>query len=379
MEQNKTTQQIQIREKKVKSPEKYKLILSEQLESKIRMYCALSPEREWSGVMFYKFEGTFKEGITIYGNDMYLMDQGTAAHTEFDLNEPEITRYMVFEGLTDHCIALVHSHNRMASFFSEEDFSTLRQYGTEMNNFVSLVVNNEGKYVARVTRKCIVSGTKITELNGTVASPLFNTDRHEDSVLKGRTEETLDSTYLEYVDLVIERPHCNTIDAISRFGEVNNKCSSVKSTILPGEPFSAFGKTKEVQGRLWNDYDDNNYIKLPNNEAYEFEKLDWNKHGYAEWFNKLLNGSPFDSIKRGKDELATRYLRAFQNIKELENWFDIWFDYMVSIYDTSWIDEDDWGDAEEMLAYKVLADLEDYVVPQARYAEVMMDVINKRL
>lgn len=108
MEQNKITQQIQIREKKVKSPEKYKLILSEQLESKIRMYCALSPEREWSGVMFYKFEGTFKDGITIYGNDMYLMDQGTAAHTEFDLNEPEITRYMVFEGLTDHCIALIH-------------------------------------------------------------------------------------------------------------------------------------------------------------------------------------------------------------------------------------------------------------------------------
>ena len=58
--------------------------------------------------MFYKFEGTFKDGITIYGNDMYLMDQGTAAHTEFDLNEPEITRYMVFEGLTDHCIALIH-------------------------------------------------------------------------------------------------------------------------------------------------------------------------------------------------------------------------------------------------------------------------------
>jgi hypothetical protein len=108
MEQNNIIPKLQIKEKKVKHPELFKIVLSEKLETKIRTYCALSPEREWSGVLFYKFEGTFKEGITIYGNDMYLMDQGTAAHTEFDLNEPEITRYMVFEGLTDHCIGLIH-------------------------------------------------------------------------------------------------------------------------------------------------------------------------------------------------------------------------------------------------------------------------------
>ena len=39
---------------------------------------------------------------------MYLMDQGSAAHTEFDLNEPEITRYMVIEGLMHQCIGLIH-------------------------------------------------------------------------------------------------------------------------------------------------------------------------------------------------------------------------------------------------------------------------------
>ena len=51
---------------------------------------------------------------------------------------------------------------------------------------------------------------------------------------------------------------------------------------------------------------------------------------------------------------------------------------MLSVYDTSWID-DDWGDGEEALVYKVLEDLEDYINPQANFAEVMMDVINKRL
>ena len=87
MEQNNIISKLQIKEKKVKHPELFKIVLSEQLETKIRTYCALSPEREWSGVLFYKFEGTFKDGIIILANDMYLMDQGTAAHTEFDLND----------------------------------------------------------------------------------------------------------------------------------------------------------------------------------------------------------------------------------------------------------------------------------------------------
>ena len=84
------------------------LDISEALETKIRTFCALSPNREWSGVLFYTFDGDYENEITINADDMYLMDQGSAVHTEFGLNDPAITRYMVMEGLTDHCIGLIH-------------------------------------------------------------------------------------------------------------------------------------------------------------------------------------------------------------------------------------------------------------------------------
>ena len=99
---------------------------------------------------------------------------------------------------------------------------------------------------------------------------------------------------------------------------------------------------------------------------------------YKEWFTKLLNGSPFDTTVHGVKELSVRYLKAFETVEKLSDWFEMWFDYMASIYDTSWID-DDWGDGEEALACKVMTDLEDYIDPQANFAEVMIDVINKRL
>lgn len=86
----------------------HKIVISSHLENKIRTFCALSPQREWSGVLFYKFEGDFEKGVTILANDMYLMDQGTHTHTEFDLTSPEITKYMVYEEITDHCIGLIH-------------------------------------------------------------------------------------------------------------------------------------------------------------------------------------------------------------------------------------------------------------------------------
>lgn len=377
MEQNKPAAMLQIKEKKVKHPELFKIILSEQLETKIRIYCALSPEREWSGVLFYKFEGTFKDGITILANDMYLMDQGTAAHTEFDLNEPDSVHYMVVEGLTDHCIGLIHSHNRMNSFFSGEDASTLCQYGTEMNNFVSLVVNNDGQYVARVTRKCKLNGTKVTTIEGTLTSTLFNTEEQESSQVHGHTTESIESTYLEYVDLTIERPTISAADTLIRFGEINHKCSTSKVN-LPSVTFDTI-KQKEVQGSLWDDYFVGPVGSVASNiEKNELDTIDWKNHGYKEWFTKLINGSPFDTTVRGVKELSVRYLKAFETVEELADWFEMWFDYMLSVYDTSWID-DDWGEGEEALVYKVLEDLEDYINPQANFAEVMMDVINKRL
>ena len=54
------------------------------------------------------------------------------------------------------------SHNKMRAFFSGTDEATLEEHGQKNVHFLSLVVNNESKYVARLTARLnveVVSST----------------------------------------------------------------------------------------------------------------------------------------------------------------------------------------------------------------------------
>lgn len=83
------------------------------------------------------------------------MDEGTSAYTEFNMS-PDVATYMIDhpelleEGIYQ---GLIHSHNNMATFFSGTDTATLSAEGNDMAHFVSLIVNNAGKYTAGITRK----------------------------------------------------------------------------------------------------------------------------------------------------------------------------------------------------------------------------------
>ncbi len=359
---------------------KYRIVLSENLERKIRTYCALSPEREWSGVMFYTFEGDFERGVTIHANDMYLMDQGTHVHTEFGLNEPEITRYMFLEGLTDHCMALLHSHCSFNAFFSGEDASTLYTYGMEMNNFVSLVVNNAGQYVARLTRKVTFDGEQKTILQGSTVYKLFNTNEEKSQSINKEEARALKDTWVEYVDLEIVKPNIGeNFDTISRFGIINHKCSKENTVIKDNlvecvklNNLNTLSK-QEKQGTLW-DNDELDTFTRPE----ELEMLAWKKHGYDKWFSLLLNGSPFDDSARSRNALDRMYMTAFkQGTEDFALWFEFWLDYMVSVFDTSWIEDDELDfDGESLLLMKVSEDIEKL---NLEYNDTIQQIISTRL
>lgn len=117
----------------------------------IRHLCGRIHDKEWSGVLFYTVTGTFEEGLTVYCKDICLMDVGSSTYTEFDTS-PDIAGYMVENDLLDCHLGLVHSHQSMPTFFSGTDTNTLQEEGSYKNNFVSLIVNNEGKYTAAITR-----------------------------------------------------------------------------------------------------------------------------------------------------------------------------------------------------------------------------------
>lgn len=132
----------------------YKLIIPAEVERKIRFACRKVWSTEWSGTLFFTHEGSFENNdLVIRCVDIYIMDIGTQAYTEFDMN-PDVIAYMCENPeLLDCQMGLIHSHNNMSTFFSGTDTATLKEEGRDRNNFVSLIVNNAGTYTAAITRR----------------------------------------------------------------------------------------------------------------------------------------------------------------------------------------------------------------------------------
>ena len=143
------------------------------------------------------------------------MDIGTAGTTEFKVT-PDISFYM-----TDHpelleegvYQGLIHSHNNMSTFFSGTDTNTLQSEGMDMAHFVSLIVNNAGKYTAGITRK----GTCTQEVKEIVSYQSWGGEEK-------RAEETfeVEEEILEWfnLDVIIEKPDTFETELLSRLEEI---------------------------------------------------------------------------------------------------------------------------------------------------------------
>lgn len=153
--------------------------------------CDKLPNNEWSGILFYKYKGSFKENnISFEAVDFLLMDIGSSGFTEFDMNA-DVSAYMVEKPeLLDCKTGLIHSHAAMNTFFSSTDINTLETEGNEKTHFLSLIVNNAGTYSAKIT-------SKTTEvLIGRLSKHFetFDCDS-EDTDTEIHTEETVITVY----------------------------------------------------------------------------------------------------------------------------------------------------------------------------------------
>lgn len=92
----------------VKRQESFDMIITEELEQQIRFLCEKLPNNEYSGTLFYKVEGSFKDGdLKIIGVNFFLQDVGEAAYTEFQ-NDVELAAYMATHELWDCYTGLMH-------------------------------------------------------------------------------------------------------------------------------------------------------------------------------------------------------------------------------------------------------------------------------
>lgn len=176
----------------------YKMVIPQEVEKKIRLLCREIHNVEWSGVLFYKTTGAFEDkSLTVTCVDIFQMDEGTGGYTEYD-ESPDIISYMcdhpeLLE--SDVYRGLLHSHCTFSTFFSGTDTDTLLAEGSDMNHFVSLIVNNAGKYTAGITRRAKIKQT----VNEEFSYPTWGDER-----VRGNRTFTVEKECVQWFNLDIE-------------------------------------------------------------------------------------------------------------------------------------------------------------------------------
>lgn len=173
----------------------FKIVVPKEVERKIRLLCREIHNIEWSGVLFYKVEGSFEDkSLVVKCVDIYQMDIGNGAYTEYTVS-PDVATYMMEHELFDCYQGHIHSHHNMSTFFSGTDTQELLDGGMDSNHFVSLIVNNAGKYTAGITRKV----KSIKSINESYTYPTWN-----DEEKSGSMEYQTESEYMQWFNLEVE-------------------------------------------------------------------------------------------------------------------------------------------------------------------------------
>ena len=106
--------------KLVDTLKKSSIIIPLEVNKKIKYLCSNIPNNEWSGVLIYKRTGDLDNipELSFTAVDVFLMDKGTAAATDYEFGVELIKLYDAHpEYMEDHYIGQIHSHNNMGKYF----------------------------------------------------------------------------------------------------------------------------------------------------------------------------------------------------------------------------------------------------------------------
>ena len=289
--------------KLIKQKQSYNIVIPKNVEEKIRHLCSVVHEVEWSGVLFYKKEGSFENNdLKITCVDIFPMDIGSGGFTDFD-DTPDIAAYRcehlelleegIYEGLT-------HSHNRMKAFFSGTDTNTLLEEGTDRNHFVSLIVNNEGSYVAAVTRRIKQEVHAVAHIVYTTKTHYNSWDDIDIPLSDGETvekdkEETKTIEYVEWYDLNITKEAAD-----NDFNEIDNRLSAIKEA----KAKKAYQSPYYGSSLYGNSRGYNNHRNWDEIDSEESERTPWHSNLYPSYgqqpqSSKILESTPFNTPSQG--------------------------------------------------------------------------------
>lgn len=367
----------------------YKMVIPQEVEKKIRLLCREIHDIEWSGVLFYKVNGTFEDkSLTITCVDIFQMDEGTSGYTEYE-ESPDIISYMCDhpELLTpDVFRGLIHSHNTFSTFFSGTDTSTLLAEGSDMNHFVSLIVNNAGKYTAGITRR-----TKVKQVvNEEYTYPTWGNNE-----VKGDRTFTIEKECVQWFNLDIEIEGADNSfedEMLARITEIRNSKAAKKyekdsynnltAINNPKNPYPLgnYGITvKAGPANIDNSKKHSQPSLFPKDETIDYENLKLDED-IVDWVVKqTITCSliiPQDSnidIEKWAKAMDTLYSKRFKDEKEFEVFAQNFADYLIAYTEdpeaAAFLDK---VDAEAILAYQVTQKLSQ--LPKNKWLDIWMKI-----
>lgn len=350
----------------VQRQDTFKIVIPVEVEKKIRFLCKNIWDVEWSGVLFYKVEGAFEDkSLTIRCVDLFQMDIGTSTYTEFNVS-PDMATYMVDhpelleEGIYQ---GLIHSHNNMATFFSGTDTATLSAEGNDMAHFVSLIVNNAGKYTAGVTRKykCVQTvSEKYTypTWNGEVREGVETFDIEEEKLewfnldivfedatddfeteMMERLKEIKESKKKVVVPMYKGRNYYSQYDNygknIAPTKEVGSTFSVDKEEYY-GEEGRGWYKAKEVeeipakQGELPFEQPDEENLDIPYGVVTVDKDIVQSIVRQLVTSSIIISNESAVDVKKWANSMESLYRRRFGSVKEFEYFASNYVDYLIN-------------------------------------------------
>ena len=379
----------------------YKLIIPAEVERKIRFTCQKVWNTEWSGTLFFTYEGSFENNdLVIRCVDIYIMDIGTQAYTEFDMN-PDVIAYMTEHSeLLDCQLGLIHSHNNMSTFFSGTDTATLKEEGRDRNNFVSLIVNNAGSYTAAITRR-----VKSKQVKESVSYEFFGDGEKQDT-----KEYVSDADEIEWFYLKIEKEGENYSfpDMAARLEEIKQaKAEKAKKAQTPVyssgyKPVIAnsYGtkvgpanlvkkedsKPKVIQSTLFDNMDD-----LPFNDNYSlpYGQVTFDKATLKSLVLQLITGSIIISndnkidISKWAKSMPALYEKRFgigkEGMDNFEMWADTYAEYLTWCATDEKLEEFGFDETEicAICAHDMIEELTK--LPENDYIKGYIDALQKYL
>ena len=145
------------------------------------------------------------------------------------------------------------------TFFSGTDTNTLIEEGTNANHFLSLIVNNAGKYTAGITRKVVEDVKSIIHSTSTknIYYDSFGNNRvvlEDNTVSESDKEESKAVEYLEWFEAEIDK-----MEVPNDFHDIDDRLSEIKADKAKNRATNIYGSNTSK------DYS-NFYNWKPNND-----------------------------------------------------------------------------------------------------------------